>query len=179
MLRLDPYFQVFIPAQVIPLFISLTSYIQIIIANSFHFNYSSKSCKQLIIAKHKHNPMITMNPSSSVIIYMMTITNKRLLISETHDNSNRYSPCKGKPDQQATHFPRSVRVWCKTIHISCGPHIATLRETPTDLDRSHCSQEKRAPDTVHSMLADRSTGSYPVSLSSKPMKLGHKTCSYL
>jgi hypothetical protein len=32
---------------------------------------------------------------------------------------------------------------------------------------------KRAPDIIHSTPADRSTGSYPVSLSSQPMKQGH------
>jgi hypothetical protein len=29
----------------------------------------------------------------------MTATNKRLLISESHDDSNRCTPCRGKPDQ--------------------------------------------------------------------------------
>jgi hypothetical protein len=75
----------------------------------------------------------------------MTATNKRLLISESHGNSNRCTPCRGKPDQHATCFPCSVHVWSKTIHISHGPHIATLRETPTDLYRSHCSWEKGLP----------------------------------
>jgi hypothetical protein len=89
--------------------------------------------------------MITINPSSSVIIYVMSATNKRLLISESRGDSNRCTPCRGKPDQHTTRFPRSVRIWSKTIHISRGQHIATLRETLTDLDRSHCSWEKGLP----------------------------------
>jgi hypothetical protein len=75
----------------------------------------------------------------------MTVTNKRLLISESRDDLNRCRPCRGKPDQHATRFPRSVHVWSRTIRISCGPHIATFCETPTDLDGSHCSREKGLP----------------------------------
>jgi hypothetical protein len=75
----------------------------------------------------------------------MTSTNKRLLISESRGDSNRCTPCRGKPDQHATWFPRSVCVCSKTIRISRGPHIATLRETLTDLDRSHYSWEKGLP----------------------------------
>jgi hypothetical protein len=75
----------------------------------------------------------------------MTATNKQLLISENHGDSNRCTPCMGKSDQHGTCFPRSVRVWPRTIRISCGPHIATLRETPIDLDEFHCSREKGLP----------------------------------
>jgi hypothetical protein len=89
--------------------------------------------------------MITIYPLSSVIIYVMTYTNKRLLISESRSDSNWCTPCRGKPDQHATRFPCSVRVWSKTIRISHDPHIATLREMPTDLDRSHYSREKELP----------------------------------
>jgi hypothetical protein len=81
----------------------------------------------------------------------MTATNKRLLISESHGDSNWCTPCRGKPDQQATRFPHSICISSKTICISHGPHIATLRETPIDLDRSHCSWEKGLPtqSTAH------------------------------
>jgi hypothetical protein len=72
----------------------------------------------------------------------MTAINKWLLISESHSDSNRCTPYRGNPDQHDTRFPRSVRVWSKTIRISRGPHITTLREMPTDLDRSYCSWEK-------------------------------------
>jgi hypothetical protein len=43
--------------------------------------------------------MLTVNPSSPAIIYMMTATNKRLLISESRVDSNRCTSCRGKPDQ--------------------------------------------------------------------------------
>jgi hypothetical protein len=62
----------------------------------------------------------------------MTTTNKRLLISESRGDSNRCTPYRGKPDQHTTCFPRSVHIWSKTIRISRGPHIATLRQIWTD-----------------------------------------------
>jgi hypothetical protein len=72
----------------------------------------------------------------------MIATNKQLLISESCGDSNRCTPSRGKPDRYATRFPCSVRIWSRTIRISRGPHIATLRETLIDLDGSHCSREK-------------------------------------
>jgi hypothetical protein len=75
----------------------------------------------------------------------MTVTNKWLLISESRGGSNWCTPCRGKPDQHATRFPRSVRVWSKIIHISRGPHKATICKTSTNLDISHCSREKGLP----------------------------------
>jgi hypothetical protein len=65
-------------------------------------------------------------------------------------------PCRGKPDQRTTCFSRSVRIWPSTIRISCGPRIATFHESPTDLDRSHCSREKGIPDYIPGTSADRS-----------------------
>jgi hypothetical protein len=86
--------------------------------------------------------MITINPSSSVIFYVMTVTNKRLIISESRDDSNRCTPCRGKPNQHATRIPRSVCVWSRTICISRGPHIATLCEVINRVEQGHCSWEK-------------------------------------
>jgi hypothetical protein len=72
----------------------------------------------------------------------MIATNKRLLIFKSCNDSNRCTLCRGKLDQHATRFSRSVHVWSRTIHISRCPHIATLRETLIDLAGSHCSWEK-------------------------------------
>jgi hypothetical protein len=59
---------------------------------------------------------------------------KRLLIFKSHNDLNRCTLCKGKPDQHATHFPRSVCVWTSTICISHGPRIAIFCESSTGLD---------------------------------------------
>jgi hypothetical protein len=56
----------------------------------------------------------------SLISYVKTVTNKRLLISESHDDLNRCTPCMEKLNQHATHFSRLV------IRISHDPHIATF-----------------------------------------------------
>jgi hypothetical protein len=71
-----------------------------------------------------------------------TATNKRLLISESHGDANRCTLCRGKPDQHATCFPLSVRVWSSTICISCGPHIATFHEVFNSDGHIHCSRGK-------------------------------------
>jgi hypothetical protein len=65
-----------------------------------------------------------------------------VLISKSHDDLNRCTPCRGKSDQYATRIPHSVRVWSQTIRISHGQRIATFHESPIDLDGSHCSREK-------------------------------------
>jgi hypothetical protein len=70
----------------------------------------------------------------------MAATNKRLLISESRRDSNQCTPCRGKPDQHATRFSRSVRVWSMTIHISRGPHIATFHTTVNRFEQIYCTQ---------------------------------------
>jgi hypothetical protein len=72
----------------------------------------------------------------------MTVTNKRLLISESRIDSNRCTPYRGKPNQHATRFSLAVRVWSRTIHISHGPHIATIHMSSTALDRVTASEKK-------------------------------------
>jgi hypothetical protein len=75
----------------------------------------------------------------------MTATNKRLLIFESRDDSNQCTPCKGKPDQQAIHFPRSVYVWSTTIHISRDPHITTFYTVVNRFEQIHRTREERLP----------------------------------
>jgi hypothetical protein len=54
----------------------------------------------------------------SLISYMKTVTNKRLLISESHGNSNRCTPCRKKSDTHDTYASRaSPRM----------PHVRFLR----------------------------------------------------
>jgi hypothetical protein len=75
----------------------------------------------------------------------MTVTNKRLLKFESHDDSNRCTPYRGKPDQYVTRFSRSVRVWSKTICISRGPHIAIFRTVVNRFEWVHCPREEGLP----------------------------------
>jgi hypothetical protein len=72
----------------------------------------------------------------------MTATNKWLLISESHGDSNRCTPCRKKLDQHVTHFPCSVRIWSTTIRISRGPHIATFHTVVNRFEQIHCTREE-------------------------------------
>jgi hypothetical protein len=84
----------------------------------------------------------------------MTATNKQLLISESRGDSNWCTLYRGKPDQHSTRFPRSVRVWFKTIHISHGPHIASFRTVINRFEQIHCSQEEGLPAQPPAQLSD-------------------------
>jgi hypothetical protein len=81
----------------------------------------------------------------SLISYMKTATNKRLLISESRGDTNRCTLCRGKSDQRASHFSRSVRVWPSTIRISYCPCIVTFHEVINSDGQSHYSWEKGLP----------------------------------
>jgi hypothetical protein len=82
----------------------------------------------------------------------------------SHHDSNQCTPCRRKPDQHTARFPRSVRIWPLTIHISHGPRIATFCEVISNDGQSHCSREKKAPDPIHNTMANRFVGPYPVFL---------------
>jgi hypothetical protein len=75
----------------------------------------------------------------------MTAINKRLLISESRGDSNRCTPCRGKLDQHATRFPRSVHVWSMTIRISRGPYMATFHTIINRFEQIHCTWEEGLP----------------------------------
>jgi hypothetical protein len=109
----------------------------------------------------------------------MTVTNKRLLISESRGDSNRCTPCRWKPDQHTTRFSCSVRVWSTTIHISRGPHITTFHIVINRFEQIHCTREEglRAPGTIHSTTVIRSVGAYPASLPQQPKSSGESQAS--
>jgi hypothetical protein len=52
---------------------------------------------------------------------------------------------QGKPDQHATRFPRSVRVWSPTICISHGQRIATFCVAVNRVEQGHIFREKGLP----------------------------------
>jgi hypothetical protein len=99
-----------------------------------------------------------------------TVTNKRLLISGSHGDSNQCTPCREKPDQQDTYAshasPRTLpadgpRTWQPSTSRRQGWTESLLLR-------------KRAHDTIPSTSADRSAGPYPVSLPSQSMKQWRK-----
>jgi hypothetical protein len=95
--------------------------------------------------------------------------NKWLLISESHDDLNRCTPYRGKPDQYDTY----------AFHASpCMPDVRFLWAVPVRDNLSRSRQQitdplpsrRRALDTIHSMPADRSAGSYLASLPQQSIK---------
>jgi hypothetical protein len=58
-----------------------------------------------------------------------------VLISESHGDLNRCILCRGKPDQHATRFPRSIQIWSRTIHFPRSTW-ATFRQSPWGRNRS-------------------------------------------
>jgi hypothetical protein len=72
----------------------------------------------------------------------MAAMNKRLLIFESHDDSNRCTPYRGKHDQHATCIPRLVCVWSKTIRISHGQHISIFHTVVNKFEHIQCPREE-------------------------------------
>jgi hypothetical protein len=80
----------------------------------------------------------------------MTATNKRLLISESHGDLNRCTPCRGKSDQHATY----------ASHPSlCMPDVRFLRAVPVRDNLSLApTKSKQAPTPGGSLGNQRQTG---------------------
>jgi hypothetical protein len=79
----------------------------------------------------------------------MTVTNKRLLISESHSDSNRCTLCRGKPDQHTTYASHSS---------PRKPGIRFLRAVPIhdNLSLAH-TKSKQAPTPERSLDNQRQT----------------------
>jgi hypothetical protein len=90
----------------------------------------------------------------------MAATNKRLHISESHGDSNRCTPCRGKSDQHNTYAshasPRMSGVRFLWVVLVCG----NLSQVIISVGRTLLPSRKRAPDTTPS-LAEWSTGPPP------------------
>jgi hypothetical protein len=100
-----------------------------------------------------------------LISYVMTATNKRLLISESR-SANQCTPCRGKPDTFDMYaFRASPRM--PHIHFLRAVHVhGNLSLAINSVGRTIPLPRKRVFDTIPSMPADRSVGP-PTSLSPK------------
>jgi hypothetical protein len=81
----------------------------------------------------------------------MTATNKRLLISESHGDSNRCTPCRGKPDQHSTYASHTGR---RT------PNVRFLRVTPVRQAHASCGRSLYVT-TFHWLPRSRNKPLYP------------------
>jgi hypothetical protein len=90
--------------------------------------------------------------------YMKTTTNKRLLISKSRDDSNRYTLCREKPD---THDMYAFHDSPRTQHVSFLRVAHVCGKLSLAINKTLLVPRKRALDTICSTLADRSAGSPP------------------
>jgi hypothetical protein len=76
---------------------------------------------------------------------MKTTTNKRLLISESRGDSNRCTPCRGKPDQYDTYASHTSSHTPDVRFLRAVPVRGNLPRAADRVGRSHCSREKGLP----------------------------------
>jgi hypothetical protein len=105
----------------------------------------------------------------ALISYMKTAMNKRILISESCDDLNRCTPCRGKSDQHDMYASHAIPRMPGVRFIRAVPVRGTLSRAINIVEQGHCSREKGLP-TIHNTLTDRSVGPYPASFPSQPIK---------
>jgi hypothetical protein len=72
----------------------------------------------------------------------MAATNKQLLISESHGDSNRCTAYRGKPDQHDTYTSHTSPRTPDVRFLRAVPVRGNLSREPTKLDGSHCFQKR-------------------------------------
>jgi hypothetical protein len=77
-----------------------------------------------------------------LISYIKTATNKWLVISESHGNSNRCTPCRGKPDQHNTYASHASPRTLSVHLLRVIPIHGNLSWVVNRVGQSHCSREK-------------------------------------
>jgi hypothetical protein len=75
----------------------------------------------------------------------MTATNKRLLISESCGDSNRCTPCRGKPNQHDTYASHASPRTPSVRFLRAFPVRGNLSWVIDRVGQSHCSREKGLP----------------------------------
>jgi hypothetical protein len=65
-----------------------------------------------------------------------------LLISESHGDSNRCIPCRGKHDKHDTYASHASPRAPDVRFLWTVSYVATFHESSMDFDGSHCSREK-------------------------------------
>jgi hypothetical protein len=110
--------------------------------DAFYSNHTRAATIKYIKATQQQMQLSSLSSFS----YLRDDCHKRVvLISKSCGDSNWCTPYRGKSDQHAICFPRSVHVWPSTIRISRGPRIATFHEVINSDGQSHYSREKGLP----------------------------------
>jgi hypothetical protein len=80
----------------------------------------------------------------------MAATNKRLLISESHGDSNQCTPCRGKPNQHDTYASHASPRMSDVRFLLVVPVHGYLPQATNSIGGTLVLQRKRAPDTTPS-----------------------------
>jgi hypothetical protein len=81
----------------------------------------------------------------ALISYMKTAMNKRILISESCDDLNRCTPCRGKSDQHDMYASHTSPRMPGVRFLRAVPVCGNLPRAADRVGRSHCSREKGLP----------------------------------
>jgi hypothetical protein len=99
----------------------------------------------------------------------MAAMNKRLLISESHGDSNRCTSCRGKPDQHDMYASHASPRMPHVHFLQVVPVHGNLSHRPNKAGQIHCSREKVLP-TPPLSPAEWSAGPTSVSLPTQSLK---------
>jgi hypothetical protein len=75
----------------------------------------------------------------ALISYVKIATNKRLLISESHGDSNRCTPYRGKPDQHDTYASHASPHMPNVCFLRMAPICGNLSLVVNRVEQGHCS----------------------------------------
>jgi hypothetical protein len=86
--------------------------------------------------------------------YVKIVTNKRLLIYESHGDSNRCTPCRGKSDQHDTYASHVNSRMLGVRFLRAAPVRGNLSRVIDRVEQDHCSREKglMTQSTVHRLI---------------------------
>jgi hypothetical protein len=158
----------------------IKSYLFLTFLNQLYSNHYNKKLsfklikqelQQVIIVKQFHNSIINI---TLVNYYLMTDINKQLFISESHDDLNRCTPCRGKPDQHNLYAsrasPRTPRVWfLRAVHV-----YDNLSHSRQQIWTDPLLSRRRDSNTTPS-ASEWSAGPHPASLPNQLLKQWEKT----
>jgi hypothetical protein len=75
----------------------------------------------------------------------MTLTNKRLLTSESHGDSNQCTPCREKSDQHAIYASHASPRTPDVRFLRAVPVCGNLSRVIDRFEQAHCSREEGLP----------------------------------
>jgi hypothetical protein len=80
--------------------------------------------------------------------YLMAVTHNRLLISESHGDSNRCTPCRGKLDQHNTYASHANPLMPSVRFLRAVPVCCNLLRVVDRVGRILLLPRKSAPDST-------------------------------